>query len=1823
MSLSQQLKQINEKSASLALDRKSRAKLHSKSLIFGPKVAATQDYDYLHLIGVAGLTELCTMDSRFSKFQQTLFADSTVTFDRNVQTKEIEENLNASITAFLNLVSPYYSLSPAVRAVEWLVRRFYINIHNAENLILTCLPHYQLQIFARVMNVIPKSLWPPIFNWLSGYRDMTNNPPSTSILKAFRNDYQLVKLYSEYLIEQLQAKTVYKEQLVFYLTNMIQLLASYSNDSDKLNGTYLPLILEVVGKLLLPQGTSNLDHDLKIAAYTLISVLVTMTPLADNVHISMARAIVQAPGAFESDLMRQSLIVLVQVFQHYSGNDFHFDFLNDIPENVLFDESLIKSLTNENFDLNKYIYAAIASIENTQILALSRYFKITSANEQVASGIITQLIIRLNEQPDSEARSTIVSAFEVMLFDAKEQLVTYLASREEPMSISDLEMLLLTTLSFGDVEEVSHIQNEGEVADIESEKAEAVNLDAIKSNTKNFLLLDDDGFYELSKYLVSYLSNLKASSYASKISKFNSRILDTPEASVTFTLRCAFTSSIPLKVRSSCLIDLKRKLKDLGSNDDTKLYLLVPILVLGLFDDHEIIRLGTSECLSVVSSCTSKSKKPKVFLESEIYGKVPAQDKVIISPKDGDILMDQLAKSDILQKEVIMDKSRLSSILFESLFELQTPKKFGLLCKTFFLGQWANVSLAVVFKSLAFKLVSARNEKKACSARGSFFKNDVSHFLESITRWSKLAELDKLDFEKDILIPLVGLVGGRDNISSTYSELSESTETNWLLKAVDSSNSSLLQNAAKDRIIANFGFIQPENKFKIITKFIDLQVSDQTLGFDAQEALQAMPLDFSSSLSLLNNYQLVSQIPEQKLPKRRRRSSNSSKQNMAHEELVSIASVHLKKLTIVLDLLELNLRKSLKEVKPELLLSFFRTLTDLEYLGHDGDMPVLYTQEVLATCMLLSVRHIKAQAERESGGISIDSNSVRADLIVNTIRSSSSPQIQNRLLLVVAELASLAPEIVLHSVMPIFTFMGAHTIRQDDEFSSFALQDTIAKVVPALANSGASSFSNEIEFLLTSFVTAFQHIPRHRRVKLFTTLSLTLGTENSVHTILFLLGVQYSLLIAKGKHGDCTSLLEFAQDYMKQFKAPEQLSSIYQYMELWQLVPTKSLDPESDEYKNLNSRPIFGSSILSLSASEVSDMKAVLISFVDSLLHAEDNTVGYLQLKASQILLDSGVAEADKALIVDGCQNITSSLLGYLDDFSHHSKLTKISKNLFQLLNDVLSLLPLSSFLDSIINVLNKPDGKEKIAINFARLAANKIEDELNSSSLDETVQLSMLEHLIPALMTGIKSNTNVEIKQAYVDILSQAISKLGSSSSCFKDAKNISQLNTCLTTLTSDVGLRSQNPECIISSINCLSVIINIMGVKAIGFFPKIFEPALDVWKNTKANEDDELSMVQTTVLLLFAQLSKKLPAFVTSRLEDIFKCAFGSTLIEINIRSSILTTIVDHVDAAHLLRSLCNVWPEISKNDDAEVIGLYLAVMEKIIDKLEKKAAISQATVFIKWMIRAFEFRLEVSESSEQDFDSNTIHRLEASFHSSGLKYVMKLNDKTFRPLFASLVRWTVSGEGSNNKVDQVDRYVAFFRFFNKLQEQLKSIITSYYSYLIEPVSNLLSTFDDNAKNVNLKRLVLNSLTSSFKYDQDDSWSQQLRFDAICDPLLEQIPGIEDSIGKYLVKCISAFVVNVSSEEHNEKLVHGLIKYISNENSTTTTHTKTWAIRILKSIFQTMGDQWLPYLPTLIPYIAELLEDDDEEVELEVRRGLVKVIENVLGEPLDRYLS
>lgn len=47
---------------------------------------------------------------------------------------------------------------------------------------------------------------------------------------------------------------------------------------------------------------------------------------------------------------------------------------------------------------------------------------------------------------------------------------------------------------------------------------------------------------------------------------------------------------------------------------------------------------------------------------------------------------------------------------------------------------------------------------------------------------------------------------------------------------------------------------------------------------------------------------------------------------------------------------------------------------------------------------------------------------------------------RNSALLLVSALAKVTPELILHSIMPVFTFMGANVLRQDDEYSAYVVK---------------------------------------------------------------------------------------------------------------------------------------------------------------------------------------------------------------------------------------------------------------------------------------------------------------------------------------------------------------------------------------------------------------------------------------------------------------------------------------------------------------------------------------------------------------------------------------------------------------------------------------------------------------------------------------------------------------------------------------------------------------------------------------------------------------
>ena len=128
-SLAAQLAQIAAKSK-ISLSVKAQKAAHSKSLVFEPQVAAGQSFQTIYSLCRDGFDELCWLDERFSQFSATLFSEQSQEEDRTQMNAAENAELDQAIGSFLRLCGGKLRLMPAIKAIEWLIRRFrYENSH--------------------------------------------------------------------------------------------------------------------------------------------------------------------------------------------------------------------------------------------------------------------------------------------------------------------------------------------------------------------------------------------------------------------------------------------------------------------------------------------------------------------------------------------------------------------------------------------------------------------------------------------------------------------------------------------------------------------------------------------------------------------------------------------------------------------------------------------------------------------------------------------------------------------------------------------------------------------------------------------------------------------------------------------------------------------------------------------------------------------------------------------------------------------------------------------------------------------------------------------------------------------------------------------------------------------------------------------------------------------------------------------------------------------------------------------------------------------------------------------------------------------------------------------------------------------------------------------------------------------------------------------------------------------------------------------------------------------------------------------------------------
>ena len=274
----------------------------------------------------------------------------------------------------------------------------------------------------------------------------------------------------------------------------------------------------------------------------------------------------------------------------------------------------------------------------------------------------------------------------------------------------------------------------------------------------------------------------------------------------------------------------------------------------------------------------------------------------------------------------------------------------------------------------------------------------------------------------------------------------------------------------------------------------------------------------------------------------------------------------------------------------------------------------------------------------------------------------------------------------------------------------------------------------------------------------------------------------------------------------------------------------------------------------------------------------------------------------------------------------------------------------------------------------------------------------------------------------------------------------------------------------------------------------------------------------------------------------------------------------------------------------------------------------------ILAKIFQNAFDLRRQWTMAANEDLNSDTTAEIEAQVHEVAIKMIYKFNDATFRPIFSNLVEWASSSLPKKDKAGRSLRLQSIYGFMAVFFDNLKSIVTSYATYLLDNAVDALTNVNPKEEvSTELWSGVLRTLVKCFEHDQDDFWQSPLHFSAVAPVFCAQFTNASAlPLVQELVPAIVELAAAADSSDHHKELNGAILKHMRSENASV----RLAAVKCEQELTDRLGEEWLSMLPEMLPFISELQEDDDEVVEKETHRWIVK-IEGVLGESLDSMLQ
>ncbi|KAI9327276.1 hypothetical protein BDR26DRAFT_901441 [Obelidium mucronatum] len=893
-----------------------------------------------------------------------------------------------------------------------------------------------------------------------------------------------------------------------------------------------------------------------------------------------------------------------------------------------------------------------------------------------------------------------------------------------------------------------------------------------------------------------------------------------------------------------------------------------------------------------------------------------------------------------------------------------------------------------------------------------------------------------------------------------------------------------------------------------------------------------------------------------------------------------------------------------------------------------------YMKQLLITAKLNIIKSLKEV------GATVDESIIRVDLIVSCIRVSDNPQTHNEALLLLAELADVYPNTVLLNVVPIFTFMGANVLRRDDDYSFHVIQQTLEAIIPPLIKKSKSSTTKKLDVksIIEVFIDSIFHIPKHRRLRLFTILVSTLGPVEFLDSVIMMLLLKSSQRfsdIAMVNPSDIAALSPFCLSLVHQFESVVQIKTVVAITEA-----VEQLSVVSNDGADATISELVGSvqlDVRSFASNEIKHFKLICLDFVNNVLGAlvvESNNNSKIPRKnkhqpatsatASDVLeekdsLYHAIFQTTLVIIVEtlGTKPLLQQQVESKNNFYR-----SLSKRLNSILSHLNQLMSFTSFFELALSLLEHQDVSIRIRVTDLTRDKLAVVDEATYKQNSQVIN-SVFTTLCVAVGEGESSTENISLKLSAFECVKSMLEKFsGVEPQVFA---------AVLPVLTEDGILGSESRQIQLAALECIGSCISTLGPRLIPYIKKIMTTVFKVLKDL----GESLAVDQLCVTALgCADLAiSVMPQFLSPFVAEILQCMFlpydrltgGKEVLNKfrNTKRDISSNISKKIPVRTLIPILATQVVPCFKLGAAATLELF-EVSSMTISNMEK----GDLTVFMNDLVKFFLSSFEFRKKYHAKYSESDIEKVEGAIISAFLQLVLRLNESHFKPLFFKIVDWAFNSATAET-TSNTENILFLYRLIVNLLDKLKTIFSPYVLHLIDHSIDLLNSFKGTVPTLEGgtvdKRweLIVSSLHKFLQYSSGPVTEEV--FNKLSKCLTGQIDLVSvhgksylNQMTRHVVPTIGLLAVNIAKEPMWKILNKEVMKKSRNDD----VMCRIVTVKALQEFYVQLGEEFLILLPETVPTIAELMEDGDERVQIACQE-LTAEIQKHLGEDLNSYFA